>query len=690
MNKHTLIVTEKPDAALRIATALDKNERPEKMYNRGVPYYIVERNGKIVVVPALGHLYTITSEKKGRDYPVFNYRWVPRHVTEINAVRIRTWIQTISDLAKDADILIDACDYDVEGCIIGYCILKYACGGREQTSKRMKFSTLTKHEIEQAYEKPLPHLDFGLIEAGLTRHEVDWLYGINLSRALMIASKKASGSYTTLSTGRVQGPSLKFLVDREEAINTFVPILYWKVTAQVEINGQNLQAKYEKDEIENKKEAITIVNACKNQTGQICKAVVRESQHPPPFPFDLGTLQNEAYRLFKYTPRYTLSIAQQLYLSALISYPRTDSQKLPATIGYRTILQNLSKTEEYQKPATELLAKQTLRPREGQKDDPAHPAIYPTGNLPERGLNVTERRVWDLVVRRFLAVFGEPATKQNTQASIKIGTHNFLIAGSRVLEEGWMRYYEPYVRFEEAILPPMYKGQIVNVKRVWLDDRFTEPPPRFNPSSLLREMEKTEIGTKATRAEIIQTLSDRGYVEGRHMTVTYLGFEVANILENHCPAVVSTTMTKELEARMKKIQENKEKRENVVNEVVQILEPILETLKRNEVEIGQQLTTAIRKARLEERTIGACPVCKSGKLIVNYSKKTGKRFVGCTNYFKGTCRTSFPLPQKGKVTPTGKNCSKCGWPTVEARISKRPWILCFNVDCPTKTRRNQK
>jgi DNA topoisomerase-1 len=690
MNKHTLIVTEKPDAALRIATALDKNERPEKMYNRGVPYYIVERNGKIVVVPALGHLYTITSEKKGRDYPVFNYRWVPRHVAERNAVRIRTWIQTISDLAKDADILIDACDYDVEGCIIGYCILKYACGGREQTSKRMKFSTLTKHEIEQAYEKPLPHLDFGLIEAGLTRHEVDWLYGINLSRALMIASKKASGSYTTLSTGRVQGPSLKFLVDREEAINTFVPILYWKVTAQVEINGQNLQAKYEKDEIENKKEAITIVNACKNQTGQICKAVVRESQHPPPFPFDLGTLQNEAYRLFKYTPRYTLSIAQQLYLSALISYPRTDSQKLPATIGYRTILQNLSKTEEYQKPATELLAKQTLRPREGQKDDPAHPAIYPTGNLPERGLNVTERRVWDLVVRRFLAVFGEPATKQNTQASIKIGTHNFLIAGSRVLEEGWMRYYEPYVRFEEAILPPMYKGQIVNVKRVWLDDRFTEPPPRFNPSSLLREMEKTEIGTKATRAEIIQTLSDRGYVEGRHMTVTYLGFEVANILENHCPAVVSTTMTKELETRMKKIQENKEKRENVVNEVVQILEPILETLKRNEVEIGQQLTTAIRKARLEERTIGACPVCKSGKLIVNYSKKTGKRFVGCTNYFKGTCRTSFPLPQKGKVTPTGKNCSKCGWPTVEARIGKRPWILCFNVDCPTKTRRNQK
>ena len=690
MNKHTLIITEKPDAALRIATALDKKEHPQKMYDKGVPYYIVHRNGKIVVVPALGHLYTITDEKKGRDYPVFNYKWVPRHMAERNTARIRTWIQAISDLARDADILIDACDYDVEGCIIGYCILKYACEGREQTSKRMKFSTLTKHDIEEAYEKPLQHLDFGLVEAGRTRHEVDWLYGINLSRALMSATKKASGRYTPLSTGRVQGPSLKFLVDREEAINTFVPIPYWKVAAKVEIDGQDFEAEYEKEEIGNKKEAIAIVNACKNKSGQIYEIAVREFQSPPPFPFDLGTLQYEAYRLFKYTPRHTLSMAQQLYLNALISYPRTDSQRLPATIGFKAILQNLSKAEEYEKHATELLTKQTLKPREGQKNDPAHPAIYPTGNLPERGLNIVERRIWDLVVRRFLAVFGESATKQSTKASIKIGTHSFLIAGSRILKDGWMRYYEPYARFEEVILPPIYKEQIVNIKRIWLNDRFTEPPPHYNPSSLLREMEKTEIGTKATRAEIIQTLSDRGYVEGEHMTITCLGFEVANILENYCPAVVSTTLTRELETRMAKILENKEKRENVVTEVVGVLEPILETLKQNELEIGQQLATAIRRARLEERTIGACPVCKSGKLFVNYSKKTGKRFVGCTNYFNGVCKTSFPLPQKGKVRPTGKNCIKCGWPTVQVRIGRRPWVLCFNTECPTKAMRSQR
>src|SRR4030042_5614208 len=223
----------------------------------------------------------------------------------------------------------------------------------------------------------------------------------------MSATKKASGRYTPLSTGRVQGPSLKFLVDREEAINTFVPIPYWKVAAKVEIDGQNIEAEYEKEEIGNKKEAFAIVNACKNKSGQICEIAVREFHSPAPFPFDLGTLQYEAYRLFKYTPRHTLSMAQQLYLNALISYPRTDSQRLPATIGFRAILQNLSKAEEYEKHATELLTKKTLKPREGQKNDPAHPAIYPTGNLPERGLNIVERRIWDLVVRRFLAVFGE-------------------------------------------------------------------------------------------------------------------------------------------------------------------------------------------------------------------------------------------------------------------------------------------
>ncbi|MGD8545089.1 MAG: toprim domain-containing protein, partial [Candidatus Bathyarchaeota archaeon] len=187
MGKYTLIITEKPDAAKRIASALNEEGKVKKIEDNGVPYYKAERDEEMIIVPALGHLYTIAEERKGRNYyPVFNFKWVPRYTAERGAKQIRTWIETISKLSKEADMFIDACDYDIEGSVIGYCILKYACDNKEKVAKRMKYSTLTEKELEKSYEDLLPELDFGLIEAGDTRHEVDWLYGVNLSRALTI------------------------------------------------------------------------------------------------------------------------------------------------------------------------------------------------------------------------------------------------------------------------------------------------------------------------------------------------------------------------------------------------------------------------------------------------------------------------------------------------------------------------
>ncbi|MGA3190944.1 MAG: DNA topoisomerase I [Candidatus Bathyarchaeia archaeon] len=686
MNRYTLIITEKPDAARRIACALDELEKPRKLSDNGVPYYVAKRDAEIVVVPALGHLYTIADELKGRNhYPVFNFRWVPRYVAERGAARIRDWLQTITTLAKNAEVFIDACDFDVEGCVIGYCILKHACGGKEHVSKRMKFSTLTKRELEKAYAQPLPHLDFGLIEAGLTRHEVDWLYGINLSRALTIATRKCSGKYATLTTGRVQGPTLKFLVAREEAIRSFVPTPYWKIRAQVEIDGRIFEARYVEERIENRNEAETIANSCIDKKGQVEEIEIKQFKQPPPFPFNLGTLQNEAYSLFRYTPRRTLNTAQQLYLDALISYPRTDSQRLPSTEDYRTILKNLMKDDRYSEFASELLAKQALKPNEGKKDDPAHPAIYPTGNLPRRALETSERKVWDLVVRRFMATFSEPAVKQNMKVHIKINGHRFHFNGKRILVHGWMHYYQPYVKFDEILLPPIKKGQIINVEKTNLEETFTEPPSRYNPSSLLKDMEDARIGTKATRADIMQTLCDRKYIEGEKMTVTSLGFEVFDVLKKHCPSVVSTALTRKLEEKMDRIRENRETRENVLADVIGMLDPLLAAFKKDERVVGEQLDNALERSKLEERIIGVCPVCKTGKLITNYSRKTGKRFIGCTNYFKGLCKTSFPLPQRGTIRSTGKKCPACGWPTVQVGTKRHSWVLCFNLECNSKT-----
>ncbi len=692
MEKYTLIITEKPDAAQRITSALDAQGKAKKMEHNGVPYYVAKRDKEIVVIPALGHLYTVAAERSGRNYyPIFNFEWVPRHDAEKDAKQTRKWLETISKFANDADMFIDACDYDIEGSIIGYCLLKYACNNKERISKRMKYSTLTTEELEKSYAELLPHLDFALIEAGRARHEIDWLYGINLSRALTIAARDWSGKYTTLSTGRVQGPTLRFLVAREKAIRCFVPTPYWSVIAEIDIAGSIFEAGYEKKIIETKMEANTIVDNCKGKDGKTEKIDVKKFQQMPPVPFDLGTLQSEAYSLFGYTPMRTSNIAQRLYLDALISYPRTSSQKLPPAINYEAILKNLNKVPEYKKPATELLAKTELKPNEGKKEDPAHPAIYPTGKLPERVLDTSERNIWDLVIRRFMAVFGEPAIRQSIKVCINVNGHRFYLRGRQTLKEGWLRFYGPYIRSEEVLLPQIEEGQTINIKKVILEDKFAKPPPRYNPSSLLKKMEEAEIGTKATRAAILQTLYDRKYARDERMIVTDLGFEVLEVLEKYCPTVVSIKLTKELEEKMNKIQANGEKRENILLEAVEILKPATDELKEKERIIGEQLSNAIKKAKLEERTIGICPICNTGKLMMIYSRKTGKRFIGCTNYFKGLCKASFPLPQKGTVRPLGKNCRGCGWPTVQVRIQGRhPWTLCFNPKCPLKEERRKK
>ncbi|MBC7131089.1 DNA topoisomerase I, partial [Candidatus Bathyarchaeota archaeon] len=460
MGKYTLIITEKPDAARRIATALDKNGKAKKRTINGVPFYVADRGKEIVVVPALGHLYTVAEERAGRNYyPVYTFRWVPRYFAERKAKQIRVWLEVISKLAEDAEDFIDACDYDIEGSLIGYCILRYACGNKEKKAKRMKYSTLTKSELEESYNNLLPTLDFGLIQAGRTRHEIDWLYGINLSRALTIAAKDWSGIYSTISTGRVQGPTLNFLVVREKEIRSFVPTPYWEIKAEIEINGEIFEAEYEKAPIEIRKEAEAVVRYCSGKDGEIEKIEIRKFRQMPPIPFDIGSLQTEAYGLFGYTPRRTLDIAQRLYLDALISYPRTSSQKLPPSINYKEILKNLGRVPGYKKLASDLLSKDELKPHEGKKEDPAHPAIYPTGNLPERPLSEPEKRIWDLVVRRFMAVFGEPAIRQTAKVRVNINGHRFYLRGRQTVKEGWLRFYEPYVRSKEVILPRIEEGE---------------------------------------------------------------------------------------------------------------------------------------------------------------------------------------------------------------------------------------
>lgn len=686
---YTLIVAEKPDAAERIAKALSPNFK--KMVKFKIPYFELKVDGKkIIVAPTLGHVYTVTQMRGGRDYyPVFTFKWAPRYLSERGAKRTRRIIELFKSLSENAVEFINATDYDIEGSLIGYMILKYACNGKEKEAKRMKFSTLTSEELSNAYRNLLNNLDFELVEAGRTRHEIDWLYGVNLSRVLTLSANKQNDKYNVLSIGRVQGPTLKFIIDREVEIRSFVPKPYWEIKAYAKIGDKSCELKFSEEKVECKDDAIKIVKNCLGKTGKIVRIEEKTVKRNPPEPFDLGALQREAYRFFGYSPSKTLSIAERLYLDALISYPRTSSQKLPPTINYREILSELCKNSEYKELVSQLISEEELKPREGRKADPAHPAIYPTGSIPEKELKGDEAKIYDLIVRRFLATFGKPAIRLSTKVLISCGGYNFYLYGGRIVYDGWIKFYEPYVEFEETILPPLKVGDSIFLENVEYVTKYTEPPPRYNPASLLKVMEENNIGTKTTRAEVIETLYGRGYVIGERMVATELGFSIIETLSQYCPEIISVDLTRRLEEKMEKIEKGLEKRKNVLIDAVKQLRPILARLKSAEDEVGIKLSEAIREEFLRKRLVGKCPKCEDGKLIILRSRKTFKKFIGCSNFFAKKCNMALPLPQRANVQTTEKTCDVCGWPVIIVKpLGSRAFNTCVNPGCPSRSNTN--
>lgn len=676
----TLIVTEKPDAALHVAEALAYGQTPLRVIVDGVPFLEVRGDGgRILVCSALGHLYAVGAKGTGgkrSQYPVWEFEWLPKYLVERGQERQEKWIRAISKVSKQADQFVNSCDFDVEGSLIGYTVLKYACNGADRAAKRMKFSTLTAKELREAYEKALPQLDFSLALAGMCRHEVDWLYGINLSRALTQAALKASRRYSTLSTGRVQGPTLRFVVERERGIETFVPLPYWSLKTVMDVDGKRIGAEFERESFDVKRDAEEVILDCRGIKGVVERLDSQVYQVPPPAPFDLPTLQAEAYRHFGLTPRVALGLAERLYLDQLISYPRTSSQKLPASIGYGEVLRGLSGIAAYRSFAEALLSG-SLAPSEGKKYDSAHPAVYPTGSIPKRALGSQEQKIFDLIVRRFLATFGRIATRQSDKATMRVGKHVFYLRGSRILNKGWTWFYGPYAKFDEVTLPPLKQGQLVTIAEISLQEKHTSPPPRFNPSSLLKAMENAEIGTKATRAEIIETLYRRGYVKEQRIASTPLGSRIIEILSNYCPKVLDITFTRELENRMEQIEQGKQTRDQVVGETVDYLKPIIEELKEKEDEIGKELTRIISTTFQASTTLSsACPNCNSSLRVVK-NPRTKKRFIGCSGKWKSNCKFALPLPQLGSLKLLDKRCVECGFQLVQVRSrGRRPLISC--------------
>jgi DNA topoisomerase I len=730
--EYVLVICEKPDAARRIAQALGTSSFEnisswDRKGRRGLlppVFSATAQNGlHFVVCSAVGHLYELVDVKGNRsNYPVFDVKWTPilrkrNSIGPKTAAKSEQIIKAISLLSLKATSFVHACDYDQEGEVIGYNILEYACNNKYDNSLRAKFSTLTDEEIRNSFDNLLKPSK-GLAEAGRSRHVIDFIYGVNLSRALTQSFKASNDGkrYCNLTMGRVQGPALAFVVDKETDIRKHIPMPYWTIAAEFEKNGNIINAHYYQQKVTTISKATSIVDACTNKDGKITGINHQRVTLTAPNPFNLGDLQKEAYRVFKFSPSYTLTVAEKLYVNALISYPRTSSQKLPASINYKKIISGLSKIDSsvvdnntcaYTKLTVILLSKDYLSPNEGSKTDSAHPAIYPTGEKPKGNLESAERKLFDLVIRRFLATFGEPAIIQLITVTILVkDDHIFKVDGKKMIDEGWMYFYKPYTNRTglgtQAHLPNMNNGDILKNVVITMDEKFTQPPFRYNQASLLEKMEKEKIGTKATRSNIISTLFKRNYITSTTISrkennigglgaivATDIGFEITQLMRKYIPNIVSTNLTRTMEEQLEEIESYKARSGLVIEYAIGKLKEAIVPFKENEIEVGHQISdAAIITKNKQQMVLGACPVCGKGDLKILRSNITKRRFVGCSNYAFGTCKAAAPLPQKGPIKTTGKTCSVCRWPVINAvysRETKRHWKFCINVQCPSKT-----
>ncbi|MEK6873921.1 MAG: DNA topoisomerase I [Nanoarchaeota archaeon] len=673
---YVLVITEKPQAAEKISDALAQGKVIKSSLGN-VPYYTLQRNGKdIQVVCAVGHLFTIAQVNARNKWPTFDIQWAPNYLVRKNDFTKR-YYDVIAKLSKNASEIIVATDYDIEGEVIGMNIVRYICGQKD--AERMKFSTLTSKEIQEAYEKRSKSLDWGQGIAGETRHYLDWLYGINLSRALMDAIK-TTGKFRLMSIGRVQGPALHIIVEKEKEIEKFKPEKYWQVFLDISDGKSLVKVKYQKD-ISHEKN----LSKFKDLEGKkgIAKTEKSKQEMPPNVPFDLTTLQTESYRLYKINPNKTLEIAQRLYLGGVISYPRTSSQKIPKEIGYENILDRLKRRFHF----VEMVKRKI--PVEGKKTDPAHPSIYPTGEFHE--LEEDDKRIYELIVRRFVNCFCEDAIIDNKKITFSYNGMNFYARGLGIAKKGWMEVYP--IIMKESEIPDM-NGEAV-IKKSVIEEKMTQPPKRYSPASIISELEKKNLGTKATRANILETLYQRGYIKEKSLTATSLGISLINTLEKNSPIIIDEKLTRNMELDLESIRNSKnpeKSEEKILNKAKEMIISIGKDFEKNKTKIGQDLVKATEDLWDEEKKdseVMPCPECNKGNLSLKYSKEYRRYFLGCTNYPE--CKRTYSLPPNSLIKKSDKKCEYCSFQMlISIRKGKRPWVFCFNPECESRKNREEK
>ena len=660
-----LIVAEKNISARRTAEILGEGKKITENRDAGVSTYSF---GDITTVGLRGHVVEIDFEPGYGNWR--SEEFTPRSLIDAKTIKVPTEkkiVTLLQKLAKKADRVTIATDFDTEGELIGKEAFELIRAVNAKVPvDRARFSAITKGELQHAFANTT-ELDFALAAAGEARQSIDLMWGASLTRFISLAARR--GGQNILSVGRVQSPTLGMIVDREKEIEAFVPEKYWQLGLDTEKSGETIEARHTHGRFHDKAEA----EGARDRTKEpLLVTDVKEGtkQDRAPSPFDTTTYIVAAARL-GFSAANAMRIAEDLYMNGFISYPRTDNTVYPASLDISGILKTLQGSP-FRKDVEWIQKNHRPVPTRGKKLTTDHPPIHPTGAATREQLGDDGFRIYELVLRRFLATLAPDATWKTMKILFVAGGEEYTTTGGQLVEPGWHTVY-PFSEAKEVILPAFTTGEKLPVKKVSLDEKETQPPARYTQSKLIQRMEELGLGTKSTRHEVIAKLVSRKYVEGNPLRPTLVGRVVTESLEQHADTVTRPDMTQTIEAHMQLIKESKRTREDVIKESREMLHKAFDQLEANEQVIGDD----IRNRTAEEMNLGKCPVC--GSMLAIKHMRGNTQFIGCSHYPECTFNIGLPMAQWGFAVRTDEICEKHQLNFVRlVRKGARPW----DIGCP--------
>ena len=717
-----LIVTEKNDAAGQIARLLSDSGKPkaDKVYD--TPVYRFRRGGEDCVTIGLrGHIlqpdfppelkfndeegwFGVTAEGEvlpadvpdGLARPPYDTKRKPylKDGIDIKGWKIASlpylvWapiektpaekgiIRSLKNLAKKADSVVIGTDFDREGELIGSDALRQI---REVAPdvpvSRARYSAFTKAEIDHAFNN-LVELDQDLADAGESRQYIDLIWGAVLTRYLTTA--RFSGFGNTRSAGRVQTPTLALVVERERERMAFKPEDYWVISGEAS-HGEEEPFKvshttarfWDKDAAD-----AAYANVAQAKEARVTAVERKSRTQRPPAPFNTTSLQAAA-AAEGISPARTMRLAESLYMDGLISYPRVDNTVYPSSLDLKDCVRTISKVPQYAPTCKALLSQPKLTATRGKQETTDHPPIYPTGAADPEKLQPAAWKLYNLIARRFLATLMGPATIEGTKVTFDVNGEPFQASGNVLANPGFRSVY-PYGLKKDDQLPELHEGDVCDVWKMDLLAKQTEPPARYSQGKLIQEMEKRGLGTKSTRASIIDTLYQRKYLKNDPCEPSQLGMAIIDALNTYAPRITTPEMTSELEDDMTKVAEGTDTQTQVVTHSRALLAGMMDGL----IEHTEDLSEAIADAVTADAKIGVCPKC-GRDLVVKTSAKTRGSFAGCMGW--PDCDVTYPLPQGRIEALEGEAavCPDCGAPRIKVQpFRQKAYETCINPACPT-------